>query len=144
MSKVEFKKLLTGDDIGKQVDGELSSSKEKGSFDIEFQVIRADTKYVSVKFETYFYQEGAPHGVLYYYVFNYDLKHSRKLRLADLFESNVNYSKQIIKLCKQQLDKEIGKDFYAIGADDLNEFTFEYKILKAALSSTGFSPWVNG
>lgn len=120
-----LERFLKGDDIGKSVKKSVLSSKEKGSFDVKYKIIRADKKYVSVRFDTYFYQKEALHGVLYYYGFNYDFKDSRVLKLADLFDPGTNYLKQILEFCKSKLNKQLGKEWYTITKADLSQFTFD-------------------
>ncbi len=52
---------------------------------IKYEVIRADARYVSLKFERYHYEEGGAHGLTVIFTFNYDIARRRVMRLGDLF-----------------------------------------------------------
>jgi len=125
-----FKRFLSGDDIGKQVKEDLKTDPEGDSFDINFKVTRADTKYVSVIFDTYFMPVGGPHGVGYFYAFNYDIEHSRTVQLRDLFKPGTNYLKQLDYFSNLGLEKKIGTRFYTKDAvSDGTQFTFDKRSL---------------
>jgi hypothetical protein len=105
-------RFLSEDDIGKGIKQDLKSSTKGSSFNIEFKDIRVGAKYVSVRFETYFMQEGAPHGVLHRYGFNYDVERSKIIYLKDLFLPGEDYLEQINKFCNHDFEKQVGKGFY--------------------------------
>ena len=106
-----LERFLTGDEIGKSFMGDLKTGEEGDTFNINFKITRADTKYVSILFKTYFMPTDGPHGVLYYYAFNYDIRGSKVIHLRDLFKSGINYLKQMNYFSNLGLEKQLGKDF---------------------------------
>jgi len=67
----------------------------KNEMDVKFEIIRMDERFVSVKFDYYFYRAGAMHGMTMTSVLNYDIEKRRTLALKDLFEENSYYLEQI-------------------------------------------------
>ncbi|MBF0478284.1 MAG: DUF3298 domain-containing protein [Candidatus Omnitrophica bacterium] len=125
-----FIKFLTKDAIGQQIKEDFKTSSNGNTFDIDFNVIRADTRYVSVIFQTYFMQENAPHGVGHFYAFNYDVEHSKIIHLSDLFKPGTDYLKQLRGFCNRDLEKQLGNGFYDKDAvNDSTQFTFDQESL---------------
>lgn len=125
-----FEKFLNGDDIGKSIKEDLKTDEDGDTFDITVEIVRADTKYVSVLFDTYFMPAGGPHGVLYYYAFNYDVEHARVVHLRDLFEPGTDYLKQMNYFSNIGLLRQLGKDFAPKNAFiESDQFTFDKKRL---------------
>jgi hypothetical protein len=103
-------------------------SATSNSVDVTYKVIRADTKYVSIKFDRYYYALGAAHGVLDVFGFNYDVERRKIVKLADLFEPGVDYFKQVSDLCDIDLVRQLGAGFWTKGSlakGDLEQFTFD-------------------
>ena len=73
---------------------------------IDFKVIKLTPRFISVKFERYFYGAGAAHGMSIAVCFNYDLRNLKELRLSDFFEENRDYLQQISDYAVRDLKRQ--------------------------------------
>jgi len=78
--------------------------------DISYQINRFDSKYLSIKFDKYFYGIGGAHGLPTIHSFNYDFQTKRILSLGDLFKFGSGYLKEISRYCISDLEKKLSKD----------------------------------
>lgn len=139
-----FMRFLSGD-IGKKSKEELKTDNNGDSFDVNFKVAMANTKYVSVIFETYFMPKNGPHGVGSFYAFNYDVEHSRIIQLKDFFKTGTNYLKQLNNFSNRGLEKKIGKGNYTEDAvTDKAQFTFDNKNLTIHFSAYEVVCYIGG
>jgi hypothetical protein len=70
---------------------------------ITYDVILADDRLISVRFDEQTYTRGAAHAVQQFKVINYDLEHGKQLQLGDLFTSNSQYLNVIADYCLNSL-----------------------------------------
>lgn len=108
----------------------------KDLVDIKYKMIFADKERISIRFEKYFYGRGAAHGFRVVTGFNYDLKNAKPIKLADLFEKDTDYLKQVSDYCIADLNRRLGldaKNTVEGGAgpleENLKEFGFSRKHL---------------
>jgi hypothetical protein len=59
--------------------------------EISYDVPFAADNLLSIRFNAHTYGRGAAHSVQYFFVFNYDLKSVREIKLSDLFRPNSNH-----------------------------------------------------
>jgi hypothetical protein len=137
----DLKFFIDEKDIKEELELEFSSN----IVTIDFDVIRLDENFISLRIEKYFNGIGAMHGYTCIYGFNYDIENSKIIELKDIFKPGINYEKQISKYCIEDLckqlnvgddlwiksgasaDKENFKDF-AISKNSLIFYFSDYKV----------------
>lgn len=77
--------------------GSVSGGKNFSTTD--FKIIRADDRYVSIRFENYFYGMGNVHGFYTIFSFNYDVVRQKMISLEDLFEPGSAYLEDVSQIC---------------------------------------------
>lgn len=108
----------------------------KDLVDIKYKMVFADKERISIRFEKYFYGRGAAHGFRVITGFNYDLKNDRPIKLADLFEKDADYLKQVSDYCIADLNRRLGPDTKNTaegGAGPLEENLKEFGLSKKHL-----------
>jgi len=92
------------------------------SFDLQYSIIGQRADIWSIKFDIFFYADGAAHPAHYSKTLNYDLSNGREIALNELFLSDSNYLQVISDICKSDLlIRDIGFDSAPQGADPLAE-----------------------
>jgi hypothetical protein len=94
------------------------------SLDIKYELIAQRGEIWSIKFNVYFYMDGAAHPNSYSMTVNYDLEHGRDLRMFELFSPGADYLKVIADYCKAELSaRDVGftDPTFLSGADALEE-----------------------
>ena len=92
------------------------------SLDVKYTLIGQRGEIWSLKFDLYFYYDGAAHPGSYSITSNYDLEHGREITLDELFLPNSNHLQVIADYCNVQLStRDIGFDMFQNGADPLPE-----------------------
>jgi hypothetical protein len=84
-------------------------ARTRRSDHIKYEVIRADARYVSLKFERYHYEEGGAHGLTVIFTFNYDIARRRVMRLGDLFSPGTQYLYDLSAACIGSLLGQLGE-----------------------------------
>jgi hypothetical protein len=80
---------------------------EQGSFlEVKYTQVHQYKDIWSIKFDFYFYSDGAAHPGSYSITLNYDLNQGKELALADLFLPNTDYLGAISNYCIAELSKQ--------------------------------------
>lgn len=74
---------------------------------IHYDIPFATEDIVSIRFSADTYGRGAAHSVQYFFVFNYDLKSAREIRLADLFRPASSYLSFISNYSREKVKERI-------------------------------------
>lgn len=110
---------------------------------IGYDVIMANNDFVSLLLSDYAYLGGA-HGMTTYSPINYDLKNSRELQLADIFEPNSGYLKTLSEYSIADLKKRTGDmsddEWISRGAGAEKENFSNWNLTKKGLMIT-FEPY---
>ena len=93
-------------DTGSETPAETLDS----TLDIRYEIRRATDDLISVEFTEGSYERGAAHGNSNTTVINYDVKHGKKLALADLFNPKSNFLNLISAYCIKDLRDQAKKD----------------------------------
>jgi len=93
-------------DTGSETPAETLDS----TLDIRYEIRRATDDLISVEFTEGSYERGAAHGNSNTTVINYDVKHGKKLALADLFNPKSNFLNVISAYCIKDLRDQAKKD----------------------------------
>ena len=126
---------------------ELERIAGKDLVEVEYRIVILDENFISVRFEKYLYNLGAVHGNTEVYGFNYHLKKSKYINLADFFEPGADYLKQISDFCIKDLNRQINKSGiftssiaegagakeenlkqFTLGRDDLTIYFGDYQV----------------
>lgn len=93
----------------------LKDTKEYLS--VTYDVILADDRLISIRFDKQTYSRGAAHAVQEFRVINYDLEAGRLLQLRDLFTPHSEYLKFIADYCLNSLREQNKKDCFEVAKD---------------------------
>ena len=92
------------------------------SFDLQYAIVGQHGDFWSIKFNIYFYADGAAHPAHGSITLNYDLEKGKEITLDELFLPNSNYLQAISDYAKAQLaTRDIGFDMFSDGAAPLPE-----------------------
>jgi hypothetical protein len=83
-------------------------SDTKRSDSIKYEILLADNRYVSIKFERYHYEEGGAHGLTIISTFNYDIARRKIIAVGDLFKPGTPYWDELSKACIEDLLQQLG------------------------------------
>jgi hypothetical protein len=123
---------------------DLPDSDAGSELDIEYEVVLATSKLISIKFVASPYLAGAAHPNHYSMVINYDLAAGKQLKLADLFKPNSRYLSIISSYCIAQLKKRLDEfsdyDWINKGAGAKVENYASWNITKTGILIT-FDPY---
>ena len=75
--------------------------------EISYDVPFAADNLISIRFNAHTYGRGAAHSVQYFFVFNYDLKSGREIKLSDVFRPNSNHLAFISNYAREIVKKRI-------------------------------------
>jgi hypothetical protein len=90
------------------------------SYELQYTLLSPPGDILSLKFDIYFYFDGAVHPNNYSLTFNYDLASGQQLNLHQLFISGADYLGPIATYCKGQLSlRDIA--YFEAGADPILE-----------------------
>src|SRR5258706_1961942 len=109
----EYKKIQTGP--REKLQPWWKDTKEYLS--MTYDVIRADDRLISVRFDKQTYTRGAAHAVQEFRVINYNLEEGRLLQLGELFRPNSKYLNIIADYCLDSLRKQNNKDCFEATKD---------------------------
>ncbi len=93
---------------------------------VTYDVILADDRLISIRFDKQTYTRGAAHAVQEFRVVNYDLEEGRLLQLRNLFTQNSRYLKFIADYCLNSLREQNKKDCFEAAKDSRNGIDREY------------------
>ena len=124
----------------------------KSEMTMDFQVVRAEKDFTSIRLDQYYFVAGAAHGLPLVTGFNYDFSRRRRLQLADLFRGNSIYLETLSRLAREQLVENLGEyydeDFAAGGtepkAENFAEFLLPADQLKIIFNVYQVAPYVAG
>jgi Protein of unknown function (DUF3298)/Deacetylase PdaC len=88
---------------------ETTSGQQNSTLDCSYEIRLATDDLISIEFSESEYSAGAAHPNNFATVLNYDVKNSRKLTLADLFNPKSNYLKTISDYCVKDLKQQSKK-----------------------------------
>jgi Protein of unknown function (DUF3298) len=93
-----------------EADAGTSAETQDSSLGIGYEIRMATDDMISIEFSEGTYEAGAVHGNNVTSVINYDVKNSKKLALADLFNPKANYLSAISTYCIKELRDRAKKD----------------------------------
>jgi hypothetical protein len=93
---------------------------------LTYDVIFADDRLISIRFDKQTYTRGAGHAVQQFRVVNYDLEKGRPLQLDSLFTPNSQYLKFITDYCLNSLREQNKKDCFEAAKDSRSGIDREY------------------
>jgi len=104
-------RALVSNDLG-------GTSDEEGTHSIGFTIDYRSADMLSLIFGAFYEWEGAAHPQHHNFSYNYDLKHDREIKLADLFVPGSNHLGVISKLCARDIAREKQKNGMSDFSDD--------------------------